>query len=162
MELPPLYYMPSSPEISQKPLVFAGEFRPLLDGKNRVTIPARWRPEGRFEELYLVRSVNRGCLSAFTQEGLQAWGEKAAGQAMSVADHEEFMNQFFALAVPSPVDSQGRMVVPDDLKKFARLTKEAVLAGSGPKFDIWSPELWSEQQAAIAPTFQMILKSIGL
>jgi MraZ protein len=154
--------MQISAETSQKPLVFMGEFRPVLDGKNRVTIPARWRPEGRLEELFLVKSINRGCIAAFTQEGLAAWGEKAAGQAMSVADHEAFMNQFFACAVPSPVDSQGRMVLTDDLKRFAGLTKEAVLAGSGPKFDIWSPELWSEQQAAVAPTFQTILKSIGL
>ena len=42
--------MPTTPDIVQKPLVFSGEFRPLLDGKKRLTIPARWRSEA-LEEL---------------------------------------------------------------------------------------------------------------
>ena len=51
------------------------------------------------------------------------------------------MDHFFASAVNCPVDSQGRMVLSDELCRFAGIEKEkeVVLAGSGAKFDIWNP-----------------------
>ena len=154
--------MPTSPDTAQRPLVFSGEFRPLLDQKKRLTIPARWRPEGRLEELFIISSPDRNCLVAMPQEFLQATGEKAASLTPSVEAHQAFVDQLFASAVICPVDSQGRMVLPDDLCQFAGIEKEAVLAGSGEKFDIWNPEAWRQQRQAARPNYQTTLKSLGL
>ena len=162
MEPNPTHAMPTAPDTAQKPLVFSGEFRPLLDQKKRLTIPARWRPDGRLDEVFIVKSPSRGCLSAMPQEVLQAMGEKAASQAPTVEAHQAFMDQFFANTVICPVDSQGRMVLADDLCRFAGLEKEVVLAGGGSKFDIWKPESWQQRQQAVSPTYETILKSIGL
>jgi MraZ protein len=154
--------MPTSLDIVQKPLVFSGEFRPLLDQKKRLTIPARWRPEGRLEELFIIKSPSRRCLNAMPQEVLQALGEEAVGQTVTVEAHRAFMDQFFANAVICPIDSQGRMVLADELCRFAGIEKEVVLAGGGTKFDIWNPDAWEQQRQAAAPNFELILKSLGL
>jgi MraZ protein len=158
----PTQNMPSQADIVQKALVFSGEFRPVLDQKKRLTIPARWRPDGRLEELFIVKSPSRGCLAAMPQEVLEAMGEKAAAQAPTVEAHQAFMDQFFASALICPVDSQGRMVLADELCRFARIDKEVVLAGSGMKFDIWNPEAWEQQRKITSPTYETILKSLGL
>ena len=99
----------SSPDIAQKNLVFSGEFRPLLDGKKRLTIPARWRSEA-LEEVFIIKSLDRGCLAAMPQAVLQEMGEKAASLAPTVEAHQTFKDHFFASAVNCPIDSQGRMV----------------------------------------------------
>jgi MraZ protein len=164
MEFFPTAIMPTSaPEISQKPLVFSGEFRPLLDGKKRLTIPARWR-SAELEELFIIKSLDRGCLVAMPQPVLDAMGQKAASQAPTVEAHQKFVDHFFASAVNCPLDSQGRMVLSDELCKFAGLEKEkeVVLAGSGAKFDIWTPDAWRQRQEADAATYATILKSLGL
>jgi len=153
--------MPTSPDIAQKPLVFTGEFRPSLDEKKRLTIPARWRGEG-LEELFIIKSPKRGCLAAMPQEVLEEMGEKAATQATTVADHQTFKDQFFACAMSCPIDSQGRMVLSEELCRFAGIKKEVVLAGGGSKFDIWTPEAWQQRQQAVAPTFETILANLGL
>src|ERR1700678_4782311 len=130
--------MPTHPDAVQKPLVLSGEFRLAVDPKKRVTIPARWRASG-LEDVYIIKSLTRGCLVAMTLEVLHDMGEKAGSQATTVEDHQAFKDQFFASALNCPVDSQGRMVLPEELCKFAGIEKEAVLTGSGQKFDIWNP-----------------------
>lgn len=102
----------------------------MLDKKNRLTIPARWRPEGRLEELFIVKSQTRGCLAAMPQEVLQAMGEKAASQAASVEAHQAFKDHFFANAAICPVDSQGRMVLSEDYVQVRR-DREGSGAGRG-------------------------------
>ena len=158
----PTNLMPISPDIIQKALVFSGEFRPSLDQKKRLTIPARWRPDGRLEELFIIKSLSKGCLAAMPQDVLEEMGERAASQAPTLEDHQTFKDQFFACAIICPVDSQGRMVLPEDLCKFAGIEKETVLAGGGSKFDIWSPAAWDQRQQTVAPTYATILKRIGL
>jgi MraZ protein len=153
--------MPNPPDTAQKSLVFSGEFRPLLDEKKRLTIPARWRSEA-LEELFIIKSPTRGCLAAMPQNVLQAMGEKAASQAPSVEAHQAFKDHFFASAVICPVDSQGRMVLSDDLCRFAGIKKEVVLAGGDSKFDLWSPEAWEQRKKATVANFETILKSLGL
>lgn len=153
--------MSAHPEPISKPVVFSGEFRPALDIKKRVTIPAKWRTSS-LDEVFIIKSLSRGCLVAMPLGVLEEMGEKAASQAPSIEDHQTFKDQFFASAMNCPVDSQGRMVLSDDLCKFAGLDKEVVLAGSGAKFNIWSPALWQQQQKVAAPTYASILKGIGL
>src|SRR5450432_926647 len=95
----PTLIMPSSPDIvqfaPQKALVFSGEYRPLLDPKKRLTIPARWRSSG-LEEVFIIKSTNRHCLVAMPQDVLEEMGEKAGSQATTVEDHQAFKDQFFA------------------------------------------------------------------
>lgn len=158
---PPLFNMPTSPDTAPRTLVFSGEFRFSLDEKKRLTVPSRWRAGG-LSEVFIIRSLNRGCLAAVTQEMLEALGEEAASQAGTVADHRTFKDHFFSKAVTCPIDSQGRMVLPEDLCRFAGIKKELVLAGGGSKFDIWNPESWERHQAAMASTYETILKNLGI
>jgi MraZ protein len=153
--------MPSSPDTIQKTPVFSGEFRPLLDEKKRLTIPARWR-SAALDDIFIVKSLHRGCLAAMPQAVLLEMGEKAGGQQLSVADHQAFKDHFFASAVTCPIDSQGRLVLGDDLCRFAGIKKEVVVAGGGSKFDIWSPELWAAQTETVEPMYKTVLRSLGL
>jgi MraZ protein len=153
--------MPSHPDTIQKPVVFSGEVPAAIDAKKRVTVPAKWRSTS-LDEVFIIKSLNRGCLVAMPLQVLQEMGERAASQALTVEDHQTFKDQFFASAMNCPVDSQGRMVLPDDFCKFAQLDKEVLLAGSGAKFDIWNPSAWQQYRQATTPTYATILKNLGL
>ncbi|HEX4085109.1 MAG TPA: hypothetical protein VHY22_09375 [Chthoniobacteraceae bacterium] len=132
-----------------------------MDEKKRLTIPSRWRDES-LEEVFIIKSPARGCLSAMPQAVLQDFGRSAAAQAPTVEAHQAFLDHFFSSAVICPVDAAGRIVLSDDLCRFAGIKKQAVLAGGGSKFDLWSPEGWDAHRKATTANYETILKSIGL
>jgi MraZ protein len=114
------------------------------------------------DEVYIIKSLGRGCLVAMTQDVLQSLGSNAQAKSPTTADHSAFQDTLFANAVICPIDSQGRMVLPDELCRFAGIEKEAVLTGAGEKFNIWNPAGWQRFQESVAPTYATILKSLGL
>jgi DNA-binding transcriptional regulator/RsmH inhibitor MraZ len=54
------------------------------------------------------------------------------------------------------------MVLSEELCKFAGIEKEAVLSGSGAKFDIWNPAAWQRQQEVTDAAYDTMLKTLGL
>ena len=44
------------------------------------------------------------------------------------------------------LDSQGRILIPQELRDYARLQKSAVILGQGNKFEIWNQNSWEEQR----------------
>jgi len=47
------------------------------------------------------------------------------------------------------VDKVGRVLVPANLRQFAALEGNAVIAGQGGYFEVWSPAEWEKQTAEI-------------
>ncbi len=43
------------------------------------------------------------------------------------------------------VDGNGRMLLSNPLREYARLGKKVVLIGQGKKFELWDEALWSER-----------------
>ena len=41
------------------------------------------------------------------------------------------------------MDSSGRILIPKELREFAKLTKQAMLVGQGNKFEIWNYDDWN-------------------
>ena len=44
------------------------------------------------------------------------------------------------------LDSQGRILLPKELRSYAELTKQAVILGQGNKFEIWNEKAWDAQR----------------
>jgi MraZ protein len=55
-------------------------------------------------------------------------------------------------AYPIEIDKAGRMLVPQQLREFAGLDGEAIVAGQGDYFEVWSPAAWNEQMKQIQDT----------
>ena len=56
------------------------------------------------------------------------------------------MRTLFANAVKCELDSQGRIVIPQKLRRYAGLDKDAVIIGVNDRAEIWSAETWRAQE----------------
>ena len=52
-----------------------------------------------------------------------------------------------------PVDKAGRTLVPPELREFAGLTKDVVIAGALTRFEIWSRERWTDYYQRLRGSF---------
>ena len=143
------------------PQIFFGTFHHSLDGKNRFTIPARWRVPGS-GEFFLTHNSRRGCLIVLPAEVFRRIGDEAKTHAASPAEHRLFLTNFYSQAMACTIDGNGRMLVPDELCQKAKLGGEVVLAGVSDRFEIWNPPAWEAQQSRNAAAYEELAERMGL
>lgn len=135
-----------------------GTYEHSIDAKGRLFIPAKLRGE-LGETFYLAVGVD-ACLAIYPQSTWDKITEKIAALPMS---QSKTMRLLFANAAKCEPDSQGRIVIPAMLRKFAALEKDAVITGVHNRAEIWSAERWQEKQEEITPEkMNAILKGLGL
>src|SRR5210317_106649 len=64
---------------------------------------------------------------------------------------KRFQRLVLGYASDLELDGNGRVLLPQSLRDYAKLEKKAVLVGQGNKLELWSEDLWlAERDAALA------------
>ena len=121
--------------------MLSGEYLHSIDAKGRLFIPAKLREE-LGATFYLARGVD-ACLAIYPQETWDRFTEKFASMPMS---QSKAMRPLFANACKCELDSQGRIVVPQKLRRYAGLEKDVVIIGVHDRAEIWAAETWRAQE----------------
>lgn len=122
--------------------LFCREYRYSLDAKNRIFIPAKYR-EVLGDDFVITRSIDP-CLALYTKEDWDKYSEKIKALPDSVA--LALKRFIFPKTAKGDPDSQGRVIIPSDLKEYAQLEKNAVIIGVGDHAEIWSEALWNDHE----------------
>lgn len=126
--------------------IFTGQYERTIDAKNRIQLPSQLRavvdPERDGAGLYVTLGEYRGTLSVFTERGFEELAARIETEFMPGPESRRFELQFFGLACHVDLDKQGRIVLPDRLRKKAALGEEVFLVGQKYRIDVWNrPEL---------------------
>jgi MraZ protein len=122
--------------------VFLGEFDHTIDDKGRVAVPARFREE-LSEGLILTRGFDK-CLQAFPRPVWQSLAQRVSALSMGSEEARQLRRLLFASAAEVEVDRQGRILIPQNLREYAGLAEQVVIAGMDAYFELWSSSRWSE------------------
>jgi len=137
---------------------YAGEFRHLIDDKNRVTIPSRWRRDRPEEFILLPEATHQFLPGEFAKMSSAA----ETNQTVSARDRRVFLRQLHSRAQHAGADRQGRLVLPDDLCRKLGLKGEVALVGGQGRFEIWNLQRWKRAHEEETPTYQHVASVIGL
>ena len=144
-----------------------GEYSYVMDSKNRIFIPARFREELRKEDKnYFMLSIGLDrCLYLFMPS---KWEELIANnmeifKSENKEEERAFKRFFFGNASDAQLDEQGRILVPQNQKKYAALNKNIMIRGVGNKAEIWDAQCWAKYKSEIMePSFQKFSKIFDL
>ena len=75
-------------------------------------------------------------------------------------DARAFVRFFFSGAAICEVDKQGRILIPGNLREYARLEKDAVIIGVSTRVEIWSKVRWDQYSAAAASSYEEIAEKL--
>ena len=116
-----------------------GEFFHQTDQKGRIRIPTKIK--AALADNFMVTKGTNGCLFLFSRE---EWNEKLSskltGVPMSDIEVQRALRMFFSSASELESDNQGRFLLPQNLREFAKITKDIVFIGVGNRAEIWSKE----------------------
>lgn len=121
--------------------MFLGEYNHIIDEKARLAIPAKFR-----KALAKGAVVTRGldnCLYLYPISEWKVLAEKISKLPMSQANSRAFSRLMLAGAMDVELDSQGRIVLPEYLRNYARIAKKTVVAGLYNRLEIWDEEKWN-------------------
>lgn len=113
-----------------------------LDAKNRMRIPAKLREE--LGDKYYVTVGTGGCLFVYTEKQLEKTKEFL--QSVSPYDEKAVKPARFILynCWEAEEDPQGRILIPQNLRQYAKLDKNLIVFKGPSCVEIWAEEVWNE------------------
>lgn len=138
---------PLNPKVEH---MFLGQFYHTLDEKGRITIPASFR-EVLLDGAYVTQGFDQN-LRLLTTTEFKEKADNVSRLKDSNPTARKFRRLFFATATKADLDRLGRVLIPNFLREFAKLEKDAVIVGVGNAIEIWSPIYWQEQMDDIGDT----------
>jgi len=139
--------------------MFIGEYNHNLDDKGRVAVPAKFRA--------LLKGgavVTRGldnCLFLYTKKEWQELAMKLAKLPISQANTRAFARLMLAGAMDVDFDNQGRIMLPEYLRKFAGLKKNLIIAGLYDRLEIWDEVAWNKYKKGTEKKSTAIAEALG-
>ncbi len=139
--------------------IFIGEYKHSLDAKKRLAIPAKFRKE-LGKGAVLTRGLDN-CLFVFPVQQWEKFAEKLGAMPLGQQDNRSFARLFLSGAMEVGFDSLGRILIPDHLKSYADLKKEAIIAGVFNRLEIWDSERWNHYKANLEKNSDQIAEKLG-
>lgn len=127
-------------------MLFRGVSFLNLDTKGRFAIPARYRERLQsFCDAHLVLTVDRDRCLLIYPEPTWIEIERRLDQLPSFNEQARMLQRLYiGHAQEVDMDSQGRVLLPSGLRRFAGLDRRAALVGQGKKFELWDEETWND------------------
>lgn len=141
-------------------MAFRGTFDYTLDAKNRLTVPARFRPE-LAGGVVLAKGLER-CVAVWTPQAYDEYTAAALKDFHPLSKEAQKLKRFFAAnSLDTELDAAGRVMLPAFLLDHAGLGKDVVVTGSGDALEIWDRATWAGYNDALASDVDEITASLG-
>jgi len=118
-----------------------GEYYHQVDAKNRIRIPTKLK--GAAESLYFARGLEK-CIYVFHKEEMEKVLEELSQVSIFDAEGQKSVRAFTKHVVQVDSDPQGRMIIPQRLKEYAKINKDVVITGTSSHMEIWAEEIYDD------------------
>ena len=122
--------------------MFLGEYDHNMDDKGRLAIPARFRDD-LGDGVVITRGFDR-CLMGFPRPIWEQLSQQVSSMSLGQGEARNLRRLLFSGAADIQLDRQGRILIPQNLREYAGLGEEVIVAGLNTHFEIWSRGRWRE------------------
>ena len=146
--------------------MFLGRYHHTIDGKGRLTVPARYRDLLAAEGAYLTQGFDNN-INVYPPKVFDRIFNRVNNLNMTDPSARLLRRLMFSNAEVVALDKTGRILIPQFLREELNLDGEAVVVGMGDYFEIWSPEQWvgqtnmMEENESVAMRFMDLDLSTG-
>jgi MraZ protein len=135
---------------------FYGSSEHKLNAKGQVAVPARFRsvlPAETLAQGFVLLLGEEACLYCYTHIQFREIVERVRTDPETGGD-AEFLRAFFEQVHAVDIDSQGRIVIPGDLREAAGFSSgRLVFLGHNDRIELWDAEARAERRRETAEEF---------
>ena len=134
-----------------------------IDDKGRLKLPSsliKLLQSSDDKNFVIKRSVFQNCLEVYPMQPWEKLMKKINGLNRFVKKNADFIRMFTAGVKNVELDSSERILIQKDLKQYANLNKEIVIAGAGELFEIWDKESYEKVISANKEDFGQLTEDV--
>jgi MraZ protein len=128
--------------------VFQGGAGLFLDGKGRMTVPARNREvlKAVAQDKLTITKHPKRCLLVFPRP---AWEQFRAKLLLLPMSAEDWRRVFIGSAMDVDIDAASRVLVAPELRQWAGMERDVLLLGMGSRFELWDKVRHDAHEATV-------------
>lgn len=124
--------------------MLGGRYSHTIDAKNRVSIPSKLRKDITGENFVMVRGMAR-CIELYP---VDQWNKVIMPRLEKLdpfnPNHARVKREYLSWVTEETLDSQARLLLPQNLLQYAGIQKNVLIIGSLEKIELWNPDTWNE------------------
>lgn len=145
--------------------MFRGINTVSLDNKGRLAIPSKYRDIlehfGSSEQLIATIDTEEACLLLYPLNYWEEIEQKVSMLPSFNVQARRIQRLLIGHATEVMLDSQSRILLPQELRKYAGLAKKVILVGQSKKIEIWDPSKWEEKRDLWLTSSKVELKELS-
>ncbi len=129
--------------------LFLSTYVNRIDKKGRVSVPASFRSalgEDVVNGIVVFRSYQLTAIEAMSMQRMKVISESVDHLDLFSQDQDDLAATIFADAHQLSFDSDGRIILPEDLCTHANLEDKVAFVGRGTTFQLWNPNAFAQHQ----------------
>lgn len=135
-----------------------GQYEGKIGEKYQIAIPKKFREE--LGDKLIITKGFEGCLVVVSEGNWKNLLEDIEGRPFTDRANREKQRFILGNASMVELDSKGRFVLPEYLRKYAEITTDLVYVGIERFFEIWDKTKWENQQEDLANNIESIAEKL--
>lgn len=127
--------------------MFLGTYHHQVDSKGRVAVPAAFRRD--LAEGSVIAIGPEGRLMIYPPSEWSDLEQRYRRTSATAAEERELIRLLFGYARPAELDGQGRLLLTQEHRDFAKIGDRAVFTGVGNVVEVVGEEIWEALTAAL-------------
>ena len=129
--------------------MFLGEYQPNITEGSRIALPKKLRDQIHGEDVILSRGFEK-CIFIYDKEDWTIESQKQIDNPISDIKTRDLKRYMYASATETTIDTQGRIVLPGNLKDYAGIAKNTSVIGAGDHIEVWDTKIWTAHLTKIS------------
>ena len=142
--------------------MFKGQYLYSVDAKGRISIPAKLRkhvsPESN--DTFVMTQGTDKCIDVYPLDQWNLLEAKLFKLNLFDPEHARFSRMLLQHVFEDTLDSQSRILIPQNLLTHAGITKDVLILGVSTKIELWNPSVYENYLNSSEETFEQIAAKV--
>jgi len=135
-----------------------GTYEHRLDKKGRLVLPSKFRQD--LGDLIVASVGVEQCISLYSKNEWEKMLDRFQKMPFFRSKSRDFLRVLLATAHELPVDSAGRVLLPQILKSHASLNVEVCIIGVGDHLEVWDRDIWDKYRKDVMANLPSIVEGV--